>query len=328
VVAGKLLEVFRKPFLLSDQSNGKVGASIGVCIYPEGGGDPDALLRNADLAMYRGKATKEHCYFVFDKATEQMVMQQRELTAALGSALMKGELALHYQPQFSLADGSLVGVEALLRWKSGDFGPVSPARFIPVAEESGLILPIGEWVIDTACHELAGLQRRFGPRLVMAVNVSARQIDQAGLLQVVQRAAKANNLDPTSIEIEITESLLMSETPHASDFFEGLRKMGIRVAIDDFGTGFSSMSYLLRYSVDRLKIDRCFIEDCCTNANSAAITSAVIALAHKLNVSVLAEGVESEEQMTFLREAGCDDVQGYYTGRPVTPELLGDGVKV
>jgi len=183
-------------------------------------------------------------------------------------------------------------------------------------------------VIETACRELVALQRRFGPSLVMAVNVSACQLDQAGLLLIVQKAALANDLNPTSIEIEITESLMMTETPHASDFFEGLRKMGIRVAIDDFGTGFSSMSYLLRYSVDRLKIDRCFIEDCCTNPSSAAITSAVIALAHQLKVSVLAEGVETEEQMAFLRAAGCDDVQGYYTGRPVAPELLCDGVKV
>ncbi len=289
IVAEKLLDSFRKPFVLSDQSKGSVGASIGVCVYPGGGEDADALLRNADLAMYHAKATKGHRYRIFDKGIERVVLQQRDMTAALSGALSKGELELQYQPQFSLADGSLVGVEALLRWKSGDFGPVSPARFIPVAEESGLILPIGEWVIETACQELAGLQRRFGARLVMAVNISARQLDQAGLLEVVQKAAKANSLDPASIEVEITESLLMSDTPHAFDFFEGLRKMGARVAIDDFGTGFSSMSYLLRYSVDRLKIDRCFIEDCCSNANSAAITSAVIALAHQLKVSVLAE---------------------------------------
>jgi len=327
-VAEKLLDSFRKPFLLSDQSKGTVGASIGVCVYPDQGGDAETLLRNADLAMYHAKATGEHCYRVFDKEIEQVVLQQREMTAELGGALLRGELELQYQPQYSLADGSLVGVEALLRWKSGSLGPVSPAQFIPVAEESGLILPIGEWVIETACRELVALQRRFGPTLVMAVNVSACQIDQAGLLLIVQKAALANDLNPTSIEIEITESLMMTETPHASDFFEGLRKMGIRVAIDDFGTGFSSMSYLLRYSVDRLKIDRCFIEDCCTNPSSAAITSAVIALAHQLKVSVLAEGVETEEQMAFLRAAGCDDVQGYYTGRPVAPELLCDGVKV
>jgi diguanylate cyclase (GGDEF)-like protein/PAS domain S-box-containing protein len=322
VVAEKLLESFRKPFALSDQSKGSVGASVGVCVYPAGGEDADALLRNADIAMYHAKAARGHCYRIFDKRIEQVVLQQRNMAAALGSALSKAELRLEYQPQFSLADGSLVGVEALLRWTSGVLGPVSPGHFIPMAEESGLILPIGEWVVETACRELASLQQRFGPRMVMAVNISARQLDQAGLLPIIQRAAKANNIDPASIEIEITESLLMNETPHAFDFFDGLRKMGARVAIDDFGTGFSSMSYLLRYSVDRLKIDRCFIEDCCSNPNSAAITSAVIALAHQLKVSVLAEGVETEEQMRFLRAAGCDDVQGFYTGRPVAPELL------
>jgi EAL domain-containing protein (putative c-di-GMP-specific phosphodiesterase class I) len=263
---------------------------------------------------------------MFDRKIADLVLLQREMETALAAAIDANELHLHYQPQFSLANGAMVGVEALLRWTSVRFGTVPPAQFIPVAEESGLILPIGEWVIRTACEELRKLQARFGSKLIMGVNLSARQLDQPGLLEVIEKILADNSLDPTCLEIEITESLLMSDSPNAVGFFDGLRKLGVRVAIDDFGTGFSSMSYLLRFAVDRLKIDRCFIQDSSSNPTSATVTSAIIALAHKLDVSVVAEGVESEEQMEFLREAGCDDVQGYHLCSPVPSEQLDSAI--
>jgi diguanylate cyclase (GGDEF)-like protein/PAS domain S-box-containing protein len=321
-VARKLLAAFQAPFALKEQSEIDVTASIGICIYPEGGTDANMMLRNADIAMYYAKATRGHSYQIFDQKIAETVVLQREMEAALAGALDAGELYLDYQPQFALADGAMVGLEALLRWNSRQFGPVTPALFIPVAESSGLILPIGAWVIRTACAELARLQSQFGPHLVMAVNLSSRQLEQAGLLQVVEQTLTEYDLDPACLEMEITESILMTESSNSRDFFEGLRELGVRVAIDDFGTGFSSMAYLLRFSVNRLKIDRCFIVDSPQNPNSATVTSAIIALAHQLKISVLAEGVETEAQMDFLRGAGCDDAQGYYTGRPMSPEMI------
>jgi diguanylate cyclase (GGDEF)-like protein/PAS domain S-box-containing protein len=325
-VARKLLAAFQAPFALKEQSEIEVTASIGICVYPEGGTDANALLRNADIAMYYAKATRRHSYQLFDQKIAEAVVRQREMEAALAAALDAGELYLDYQPQFSLSDGSMVGVEALLRWNSRQFGPVSPSLFIPVAESSGLILPIGAWVIRTACRELPRLQRRFGSHLVMAVNLSSRQLEQPGLLEVIEEALVDNGLDPACFEMEITESVLMTESPNSTDFFKGLRELGARVAIDDFGTGFSSMAYLLRFSVNRLKIDRCFIQDSPSDLNSATVTSAIIALAHQLKVSVLAEGVESEAQMDFLRGAGCDDAQGFHLCRPMSPDLIASAV--
>lgn len=325
-VARKLLASFQAPFALKEQSHIEVTASIGICVYPEGGMDANALLRNADIAMYYAKATRRHSYQLFDQQVAESVVRRREMETALAVALDAGELSLHYQPQFSVADGSMVGVEALLRWNSKQFGPASPAQFVPVAESSGLILPIGVWVIRTACQELRRLHAQFGSHLVMAVNLSSRQLDQPDLLRVIEDTISENGLDPACLEIEITESLLMSESTHATDFFEGLRELGVRVAIDDFGTGFSSLAYLLRFSVNRLKIDRCFIQDSPHNPNSAAVTSAIIALAHQLNASVLAEGVETEAQMEFLKLAGCDDAQGFHLCRPISAEGMASAV--
>jgi diguanylate cyclase (GGDEF)-like protein/PAS domain S-box-containing protein len=325
-VAAKLLSAFRAPFSLGDQNDFDVHASIGVCVFPEGGADANALLRNADIAMYYAKATRRHAYQLFDQKIAEAVVRQREMESALAGALDAGELYLDYQPQFSLTDGAMVGFEALLRWKSRQFGPVSPGVFIPVAESSGLILPIGAWVIQTACREMRRLQSQFGDHLVMAVNLSPRQLDQPGLLDVIKEALTDNRISPACFEMEITESVLMSDSAIATDFFEGLRQLGARVAIDDFGTGFSSMAYLLRFSVNRLKIDRCFIQDSPHNQNSATVTSAIIALAHQLKVSVLAEGVENDVQREFLKAAGCDDAQGFHLCRPMAPEMIASAV--
>jgi diguanylate cyclase (GGDEF)-like protein/PAS domain S-box-containing protein len=323
-VAEKLLASFATPFELSERNQTSVSASIGVCVYPSGGGDSGALLKNADIAMYHAKATRQNRYQVFDKKIAEQVLYHQNMESALRGALAAEELQLLYQPQYSLGSGTIVGVEALLRWNSRQFGPISPERFIPVAEQSGLIIPIGAWAIETACAELARLQGQIGPQLLMAVNLSMHQLEQPDLFQVIENALTANRLDPASLEIEITESLLMNDSPKVTVFFEGLRKFGVRVAIDDFGTGFSSMASLLRFSVDRLKIDRCFIQDSCTNPNSATVTSAIIGLAHQLSIVVVAEGVETEEQMDFLRSAGCDYAQGFYLGRPMTAAMLAE----
>jgi diguanylate cyclase (GGDEF)-like protein/PAS domain S-box-containing protein len=321
-VAEKLLAAFNAPFFINDQATVEMTASVGVCMHPAGGADAAALLRNADIAMYHAKASGQNCYRVFSREIAHLASQRHEVAMALSGALDAGEFQLHYQPQISLADGAMIGVEALLRWDSKKLGRVEPSRFIPVAEHSGLIVPLGSWVIRTACQELQKLHGEFGPELRMAVNLSVRQLDQPDLLSVIEGALAKSGLDPTCLEIEITESLLMSDSPQAALFFDGLRRLGVRVAIDDFGTGFSSMSYLLRFSVDRLKIDRCFIQDCSTNPNSATVTAAIITLAHQLKASVVAEGVETQEQIDFLRSANCDDAQGYHFCRPVSAELI------
>ncbi len=321
-VAAKLLAAFATPFTLNEQNRVRMTASIGICVFPDGGADRNALLRNADAAMFQAKAKGQNIALLFSREVAQLAIEKLELETALFNALDAEEFVLHYQPQVSLLNGEMIGVEALLRWNSKKLGMVQPLRFIPLAEKSGLIIPIGAWVIQRACKDLRKLHDQFGRHLVMAVNLSARQLDQPDLLQVIETALRENGIEPTCFEIEITESLLMSDSPHASLFFDGLRKLGVRVAIDDFGTGFSSMSYLLRFSVDRLKVDRCFIQHCSTDANSATITHAIVTLAHQLHASVLAEGVETQEQMDYLKDAGCDDVQGYYLSRPVTLDLI------
>lgn len=321
-VGDKLLAVFDSPFVVNEQISLRVKASIGICVYPDGGADGAALLRNADAAMYQAKSEEKNGLLLFSGEIAKLAQQKLELETALTGALDNNEFLLHYQPQISVADGTMIGVEALLRWKNEKLGTIPPLRFIPLVEKSGLIVPIGAWVIQTACRDLRKLQDHFGRELLMAVNISARQLEQPDLLQVVEQALASNGLDPRSLEVEITESMLMSDSPNASQFFAGLRRLGVRVAIDDFGTGFSSMSYLLRFSVDRLKVDRCFIQDCSTNETSATVTNAIITLAHQLNASVVAEGVENQEQMDFLKSVDCDDVQGYYFSRPVALELI------
>jgi EAL domain-containing protein (putative c-di-GMP-specific phosphodiesterase class I) len=236
---------------------------------------------------------------------------------ALRHALANGELSMHYQPQISLTTGAVTGMEALLRWKHPKLGDITPAQFIPLAEETGLIVPIGEWAFMTACCEGKALQDELGMDLTVSVNLSPRQFQQKNLVEVVQASLERSGLPAGNLEIEITENMLMVNSGENQDKLQRMRGLGVRISIDDFGTGFCSFSYLLQYQVDRLKIDQSFVKKAVTDANAAAVVRTIIAMSHGLNIRVVAEGVETEEQLRFLLRRKCDEAQGYFIARPV-----------
>ena len=296
--------------------------SIGVAIYPEDGSDFDSLLQKADAAMYNAKGAGRNTYRFFD---EQMNLQAHEhllLQNRLHQALFRAEFYLHYQPQLEINSGRVIGVEALLRWNNPELGEVAPARFIPVAEGSGLIVSIGEWVLEEACRQAQALRQAGWSDLTMAVNLSAMQFRRAGLIETVAGALERSGLPPHLLELELTESILLQDVDNNLDMVHRLKALGVRLSIDDFGTGYSSLSYLKRFAVDKLKIDRSFVRDISTDPDDAAIVRAVIQLARSLRLGIIAEGVETQEQLVFLREEGCQDVQGFLFSRPLAPAAL------
>jgi EAL domain-containing protein (putative c-di-GMP-specific phosphodiesterase class I) len=246
------------------------------------------------------------------------------MESALRNALEGNEFEILYQPQVSFADGRMLGVEALLRWHSREFGPVMPSTFIPIAEDTGLIVSIGEWVLLECCKQVAALQRTLGVECSVAVNISPRQFQQKNFPATVEHALLTSGLKAEQLELEITEQLLMVDSEESLEIMQRVRKLGVRFAIDDFGTGFSNMGYITRFAVDRIKIDRSFISRCDVDENSRAVTSAIIALAHSLKIEVVAEGVESEHQVQTLRQMSCDYAQGYYYSRPLRLEAIKD----
>jgi diguanylate cyclase (GGDEF)-like protein/PAS domain S-box-containing protein len=293
-----------------------VTASIGVGLFPSSE-DVDTLFKNADVAMYRVKANGRNGSQFYTPGLGIEGLQQLQMESALRSGLEAEEFEILYQPQVSFSDGRMLGVEALLRWNSPEFGVVMPAAFIPIAEETGLIVPIGEWVLLQSCKEVASLQRTLGVECSVAVNISPRQFQQKDFPATVERALLTSGLKPRQLELEITEQLLMVDSEESLEIMQRVRKLGVRFAIDDFGTGFSNMGYITRFAVDRIKIDRSFISRCDVDENSRAVTSAIIALAHSLHIEVIAEGVESEHQVQMLRQMSCDQAQGYFYSRPV-----------
>ena len=244
------------------------------------------------------------------------------MESALRNALDAGEFEIVYQPQLSFTDTKLLGVEALLRWNSRSLGPIMPSIFIPIAEETGLIVPIGEWVLVEACKEIAMLQSRLGVQCSLAVNISPRQFQQKNFPASVERALHVSGLKPDQLELEITEQLLMVDSEESLEIMQRVRRLGVRFAIDDFGTGFSNMGYITRFAVDRIKIDRSFVSRCDVDGTSRAVTSAIIALAHSLDIEVIAEGVESEHHVQMLTQMSCDQAQGYFYARPLKPADL------
>ncbi|NMG45842.1 EAL domain-containing protein [Aromatoleum toluvorans] len=298
-----------------------IGASIGIAIYPGDGQDFDTLLQKADTAMYHSKECGRGTFSYFDdrmnaKAAERLVLHNR-----LRQALGRDELSLAYQPQVNLRSGRIFGAEALLRWTPRDGEPVSPARFIPVAEESGLILPIGEWVIQEAFRE-ARRWRDAGLQLQLGINVSGLQIYRSDLVATLAAVQRDTGVPPGMIEIELTESTLMQDVHAAREVLDALKRAGYGLAIDDFGTGYSSLAYLKRFPLNKLKIDRSFVTDVCTNAEDRAIACAIIQIARSLNRRVIAEGVETAEQAALLRRHGCHEGQGYLFGRPMAAQEL------
>ncbi|HSH28728.1 MAG TPA: PAS domain S-box protein [Thiohalobacter sp.] len=318
-LASRIMELFRQPFI-SGLHTLHVTASIGVSIYPEDGRDTDTLIKNADAAMYRAKGQGRDNFQFYTQELTNTAFERILLETSLRRALDEEDLVLHYQPQISLIDGRIIGAEALIRWNHPDMGLIPPERFIPLAEESGLIVPIGNWVLQTACEQARYWQDIGLPLEKIAVNVSGIQVLRSNILEAVKRALNYSRLDAQCLELEITESTLMHEGGQAIASLESLRTTGVELAIDDFGTGYSSLSYLKRLPIDRLKIDRAFIHEAAVDTNDAAIVRAIIAMGHSLQLKIVAEGVETAQQNQFLQELGCDLAQGYYYGRPVTAE--------
>ena len=316
LVALKILDVLRQPFsLLGHEAT--VAASIGVTIFPDDAADPETLLKFADTAMYRAKESGRDTYRFFTQEMNLHAQARLEMENALHRALDNHEFMLHYQPQVSLASGKIVGAEALLRWRRPDKGLVSPAEFIPILEDTGLIMRVGGWVIDTACRQIRDWKRQFTEPISIAVNVSGKQFVDAHLELDVLQALEIYQIPPALLEIELTESSMMSNAAQSAVLLERLSHLGVKISIDDFGTGYSSLAYLKRFPIDKLKVDIAFIRDVTTNPEDAAITRAIIHMAHSLKLAVVAEGVETAGQLEFLRDHHCDAMQGYYFSRPV-----------
>ena len=321
-VAQRILDELLNPFPLGGREL-PVSASIGV-VLGSAGRDPDHCLRNADVAMYRAKAKGKACYVVFEPESEGGELERLDMELALRTAIERGELQLHYQPLVSLETVSVVGFEALVRWTHPERGPLSPADFIPMAEESGLILPLGRWVLEEACRQMRVWQDQYpGVPLVVSVNLSARQFRQPDLPGQVAEVLARSGLDAHQLCLEVTESVMMDDAENAVVTLNRLKELGTCLSIDDFGTGYSSLSYLKRFPVDYVKIDRSFIKDLGNHAVDSEIVRAVIRLASAVGMSAVAEGVETEEQMRRLRALGCPLVQGYYLSKPKPAAEIG-----
>jgi len=315
----RVLEIIAQPLTI-DNSEIYVTASIGASVYPSDGQTGSALLKNADTAMYRAKDHGKNTVQCYSAEMNDEVSERLSLQVNLRRALEREEFLLHYQPQVDLRTGRMVGAEALIRWRHPELGMVSPGKFIPIAEACGLIEPIGEWVIKTACAQNKAWQDAGLPRLHVSVNLSTRQFRGKGLIEWVSRVLLETGLEAKYLELELTESVIMHNAEHVIATVRDLKNLGLQLSIDDFGTGYSSLSYLKRFPVDRLKIDQSFIRDLGTDPDDAAIARTVIALAKSLDLRVIAEGVETAEQLAFLSLHDCDEVQGYYFSRPVPAE--------
>jgi predicted signal transduction protein with EAL and GGDEF domain/ActR/RegA family two-component response regulator len=322
VVAQEVVDALARPFDI-DGRQIRVTGSVGIAVYPADGEDPEVLLNRSDAAMYLAKQQGRNSFHFYTEELNARVTRRMELEAELRHAVENNEFVLHYQPQISLDTGRIIGVEALIRWNHPQRGLLAPAEFIGAAEESGLIVPIGRWVVDTACAQVAQWHRRGHRALFVAINVSPLEIRRGNVIENVRHALATSTLEPRYLEIELTETLIMDGADSFIRSLNALKDIGITIAIDDFGTGYSSLSYLKRFPVDKVKIDRIFIRDIVTETDDAAIVQAIIAMSHHLQLRVTAEGVETEEQASFLRRCQCDIVQGYLFGAPIPAEQLG-----
>jgi diguanylate cyclase (GGDEF)-like protein/PAS domain S-box-containing protein len=316
LVAEKLIQAALLPFQI-EQHELTVTPSIGIALFPEDGSEMDALCRCADAAMYLAKEDGRNCFRFFTASIQDRSDRTLLLGNALRRAMERKQLSLHYQPQISLQSGQVIGAEALLRWQHPELGSVSPAEFIPIAESTGLILPIGEWVLSTACEQLVAWIRSGMEPITVAVNLSTVQFRNSNLPQMISRILEEIGLPAHLLELELTEGLAMTNPVGAIEVMNDLHKRGVRMSIDDFGTGYSSLSYLKRFRVYKLKIDQSFVRDISVDPDDRAIVGAVISMATSLGILTLAEGVETAGQLEFLRAKGCGEVQGYYFSRPL-----------
>ncbi|WP_055325937.1 EAL domain-containing protein, partial [Ralstonia solanacearum] len=324
-LADALLAAAREPFLVDGHAL-RVSTSIGIALYPGDGVSQHDLLTNADAAMYHAKGTGRDTYCFFEASMNANVHKQLQLVQDLRQALERRELVLHYQPKFSAPDGPVVGVEALVRWQHPSRGLVPPDAFIPLAEKTGLIVPLGAWVLDEACRQMAQWRREGRTSWSIAVNLSAVQFAHAALVDTVRDTLARHALEPPCLTLEITESTAMRDADASLRILQQLHAMGVRISIDDFGTGYSSLLYLKRLPASELKIDRGFVRDLAHDTEDSAIVSAVVALGQTLNLCIVAEGVETEAQQAFLTRLGCHALQGNLLGRPMTAQALAEAV--
>lgn len=309
MLARRVIDTIGKPFEVANNEY-YLGVSIGISLSPRDSDDPATLMRNADSAMYDAKQRGRNSFTFFTAQLNLRLQRRFAIEQSLRRALASNALRLVYQPVVDGLSGRTVGAEALLRWTSPELGPLSPAEFIPVAEDTGLIVAIGQWVLETACRQAAEWRRTIAPDLVMAVNLSPRQFHD-GLVESVERCLEAAGLEPSALELEITEGLLMNDSETVLPMLRALTDMSVRISVDDFGTGYSSLSYLKRFRLHNLKVDRSFVAGVPEHRDAVAITEAVVAMAHSLGMKVTAEGVETEAQASFLRQIGCDRQQGF-----------------
>ncbi|MGB8954539.1 MAG: EAL domain-containing protein, partial [Tumebacillaceae bacterium] len=318
-VARNILNVFESPIEYKGQAF-HLTTSIGISIYAQDGSDAETLLKNADAAMYSAKQQGGNNFQFYTPSMNAMILERINMESRLRDAMANHELLVYYQPLLDIETGQIVGMEALTRWDSPEYGMVSPATFIPIAENSGLIVPIGEWILRTACRQNQVWQEAGYPPMRVSVNLSTRQFELPDLVETVAAILEETGLSPEYLKLEITESLAMQNPDSAIQQLHALKQLGIEIAIDDFGTGYSSLNYLKKFPIDTLKIDRSFVGDIPGDSDDAAIVTAIIAMAHNLKINVIAEGVETEEQLVFLREQRCDEMQGYLFSRPVPAE--------
>jgi len=323
LVADRLLATLEEPIRLAGQDI-FMGTSIGIAVFPEDGADAESLLRNADAAMYFAKGRGRNGYSFYSAEMNRSQSHRLEIESRLRIAIERGQLEIHYQPIYSAETGLLVAAEALVRWREPEWGYVPPDDFIPVAEETGLIVALGQWVFLHVCEQVRRWRDEQRAVIRIGVNVSGKQIREPGMVEMVRQALEATGVSPTQVELEITESTIMQDDALTIQTLRQLKEMGVGLALDDFGTGYSSLSYLRRFTIDRVKIDRSFVSELPGNASDAALTSAIIAMAHGLQLDVVAEGVETDEQARFLELRGCDELQGYFFGRPCPAEEFVD----
>jgi EAL domain-containing protein (putative c-di-GMP-specific phosphodiesterase class I) len=294
-----------------------ITCSVGVATYPTDGDSAESLTRYADIAMYRAKELGRNMFQFYTTEMNERTLDRLKIENDLRRALERDEFVLHYQPQLSLSTGKIIGMEVLLRWNHPTQGMVPPGRFIGLAEDMGLIVPIGAWVLRTACLQTMAWHRAGWTGLRVAVNLSPRQFTQYSLVQSIADLLEETGMDPQWLELELTEGTVMHDVDHAIEVLRNLKALGVQISIDDFGTGYSSLSYLRRFPIDVLKIDQSFVRELSTDKDDAAIVRTIITLAHSLRLQVIAEGVETTAQLNFLRAEGCDMMQGYYYSRPV-----------
>ena len=321
IVAQKLLDSLQEPLYIQGHQL-FISASIGISLYPDDGITVDELMRNSDAAMYRAKQRGKNSYHFYTSDLTDVASESLKLESSLRLALERGEFVLHYQPKWNIHTGAITGIEALLRWQHPERGLIGPAAFLNTLEDCGLILPVGKWILQAACHQAQKWRTEGLPAIQMSVNLSGQQITEGDLLQTITDILAESGMDPHTLELELTEGFIMQQPDEAIELLNSLRERGISIAIDDFGTGYSSLSYLKHLPVQKLKIDRSFVRDIPADSDDMAITSAIVALGHRLQMSIVAEGVETEEQLAFMISEGCEEAQGYLFSQPLCAEEL------